>query len=145
MKQNNGTWMWILMVLAVAALVLTGCASKGLTPETAPEVFPCVSGGKVEKDITYQAELADFSCGFKKWGGADTLHFKVAVKNVSPQPQRFRVNIFLESGKAVGGLIPRKTKEGPLKPGETASFVYPVGGVTTQPESVILRISALEN
>ena len=73
------------------------------------------------------------------------MHFKVAVKNVSPQPQRFRVNIFLESGKAVGGLIPRKTKEGPLKPGETASFVYPVGGVTTQPESVILRISALEN
>jgi len=144
MKQNNWTWSWILMVAAVAALVFTGCASKGLTPETAPEVFPCVSGGEVEKDITFQAELVDFSCGFKKWGGADTLHFKVAVKNVSQQPQRFRVNIFLDNGKAVGGLIPRKTKKGLLKPGETASFVYPVGGVTTQPKSVILRISTLE-
>jgi hypothetical protein len=143
MKPNNGTWMWILMAVAIATLVLTGCASKGLTPETAPEEFPCVAAGEVEKDITYQAELADFSCGFKKWGGADTLHFKVAVKNVSQKPQRFRVNIFLDNGKAVGGLIPRKTKKGLLQPGETDSFVYPVGGVTTQPESVILRISAL--
>lgn len=143
MKRNNGMWIWILMVVAITALAFTGCASKGLTPENAPEVFPCAVGGEVEKEIAPEAELADFSCSFKRWEGTTTLHFKVAVKNVSQEPQRYRVNIFLDNGKAVGGLIPRKTKKGLVKPGDTGSFVYPVKELATQPKGVFLKISTL--
>jgi hypothetical protein len=68
----------------------------------------------------------------------------VAVKNLSDKPQRYKVNIFLDNGKAVGGLIPRKTAKGLVEPGKTASFVYPVQGVTRQPKEVILKIRAID-
>ena len=77
------------------------------------------------------------------YGGAETLHFKVAVKNVTDQPQRYKVNLFLDNGKAVGGLIPSTTKKGLVKPGETDSFVYPVKGMDHQAKSVMLRISTM--
>ncbi len=137
-----------LTVMAVAVLVFSGvfagCASKRLTPQTAPEVFPCAARGEVEKQIEPEAELVDLSCSFKKWGGKDTLHFSVTVKNISQHPQRYRVNIFLDNDKAVGGMIPRKTKKGLVKPGDTASFVYPVGNTAVQPKCVTLKINTLQ-
>ena len=51
--------------------------------------------------------------------------------------QRYRVNIFLDNGKAVGGLIPVK---GTVKAGESASFVYPILQMETEPEAVTLNI-----
>jgi hypothetical protein len=68
----------------------------------------------------------------------------VAVKNASNKPQRFKVNIFLDNGKAVGGLIPRKTKKGLVQPGKIASFTYPVKGVTRQPKEVMLKIRTID-
>jgi hypothetical protein len=67
----------------------------------------------------------------------------VAVKNVCDKPQRFRVRIFLDNGKAVGGLLPRKTKKGLIKPGQTAKFVYPVKGMAEKPGSVDLFITTM--
>ncbi len=93
------------IILALACLVCASCAGPKPKPG---EIFPCVADSKIEKTIAPEAELTDFSCVLKKWEGSDTLHFNVAVKNVSDQPQRYRVNIFLDNGKAVGGLIPRK-------------------------------------
>lgn len=106
----QSSWKWCLLVAAVFALVAAGCVSKRLTPANAPEAFPCAAEDKVTKEIAPETELADFSCGFKKWEGVETLHFNVAVKNVSEQPQRYRINIFLDNGKAVGGLLPEQQK-----------------------------------
>lgn len=143
MKPKDDSLRWCLMVVAVLALAFTGCASKRLTPVNAPEMFPCAAEDEVVKDIAPEAELADFSCSFKKWEGIQTLHLKVAIKNISPKPQRFRVNIFLDNGKAVGGLLPRKTKKGLVKPGDTASFVYPVKETVFQPKGLLLKVSTL--
>ncbi len=104
---------------------------------------PCVAENQLEKTVAPEAELETFTCLFKEWEGSKTLHFKVAIKNVSAQAQRFRVNIFLDNGKAVGGLIPRKTKKGLIEPGKSGSFVYPVKGMTTKPKSLILKVSTL--
>lgn len=142
MKPLRMTTILLTLFSALTLLVLVSCAG-GLTPKNAPAAFPCVSPDKQEIIITSMAELVDFSCSFKKWKGAETLHFKVAVKNVSDQPQRYRVNIFLGNGKAVGGLLPRKTKKGLIKPGQTASFVYPVKGMAHQAKSVMLRIATM--
>ena len=140
MNHFKGVSTWLLVVLVTTGLALTGCA---LTKPKPGEVFPCVAEGKLDKTVAPEAELAEFSCLFKRWEGADTLHFKVGVKNVSDKPQRFRVNIFLDNDKAVGGLIPRKTKKGLIKPGQTATFVYPVKGMTKKAKAVTLRIATI--
>ncbi|MCP4688705.1 MAG: TAXI family TRAP transporter solute-binding subunit, partial [Desulfobacterales bacterium] len=78
------------------------------------------------------------------WKGATVLHFKGRVKNVSDQPQRFRMNIFLDNDKAAGGLLPRRIQKGLLKPGKSAGFEYPVGGMSQKPGrvEVIIRTMA---
>ncbi len=131
-------WLWVLLV--IAAVTLAGC----LGPQPKPgEVFQCVAESKLEKNIVAEASLGEFSCVFKKWEGSDTLHFKVALKNASDEPQRYKVNIFLDNGKAVGGLIPRKTKKGLVQPGQTASFVYPVKDMAKKPKAITLNIRTM--
>ena len=141
---NRSLW-WCLLLIALFAAVLAGCGPKRLTPMDAPEAFPCAASDNIVKDIAPEAELADFSCSFKKWEGVNTLHLKVALKNVSTKPQRYRVNIFLDNGKAVGGLIPRKTSKGLVKPGDTASFVYPVKATVFQPKEIMLKVKTLDS
>ena len=141
MKVSKAIATRLAVALVLAGLVLTGCASQKAPAVPPGTPFVCVAESNLEKMIVPEAELVEFSCMFKKWEGSDTLHFTVGVKNVSDQDQRFRVNIFLDNGKAVGGLIPRKTKKGLVKPGQVGSFVYPVSGMPDEPKSIILKIS----
>ena len=140
MKQ--GKWLnWLIVIVGVACLGLgTGAGAKA---NAAQGEFPCAQEGKISKEISPEAQLAGFSCFFKKFEGLQTLHFKVALKNVSDKPQRYRVRIFLDNGKAIGGLIPRKTKKGLIKPGQTTTFVYPVGRMTAKPGSIELYITTM--
>ncbi len=140
MKRFRHLLRFLGVIAVLACLVCVGCAGPKPKPG---EIFPCAADSKIEKTIAPEAELADFSCIVKKWNGSDTLHFNVTVKNISDQPQRYRVNIFLDNGKAVGGLIPRKTKKGLVKPGESASFVYPVKGMDCGPKSVTLMVKTM--
>ena len=128
------------IIAILAGLVFTGCAGPKPKPG---EVFPCAAESKIEKEIAPQAELTEFSCVIKEWNGSNTLHFSVGVKNISDIPQRFRVNIFLDNGKAVGGLLPRKTKKGLVNPGQTASYVYPVKGMDRGPQSVTVLVKTM--
>lgn len=128
------------ILTALAALVVAGCAGSKPKPG---EVFACAADSNIEKSIAPQAELVDFSCVMKTYEGSDTLHFNVALKNISDQPQRYKVNIFLDNGKAVGGLIPRKTKDGLVGPGQTASFEYPVVAMNDAPEFIELMIKTI--
>jgi hypothetical protein len=131
----------VLGIIAVlVCLVFWGCAGPKPKPG---EVFPCAVDSKIEKTIAPEVELTDFSCVLKNWEGSDTLHFNVAVKNISDQPQRYRVNIFLDNGKAVGGLIPRKTSKGLVAPGQTAAFEYPVSGMDCGPKSIVLMVKTM--
>ena len=140
MNRFKGVFTYLLVILAATGLALAGYA--GAQPKPG-EVFSCVAEGKLDKTIAPEALLEDFSCVFKKWEGSDTLHFNVAVKNVSNEDQRFKVNIFLDNGKAVGGLIPRKIKKGLVKPGQTAKFVYPVKGMDKKPKAITLIVKTM--
>jgi hypothetical protein len=128
-------------VVLLVCLGIAGCAGPKLKPG---DVCPCVPEARLEKSIAAEASLEDFSCTLKKWEGSDTLHFLVTLKNVSTQPQRYRVHIFLDNGKAVGGLIPSSTKKGLVEPGKTASFAYPVPGVMVHlPKSLVLTVKTV--
>ena len=140
MNRFKGVSTWLLVILAAAGMILTGCVTAKPKPG---EVFSCVKDGKLEKTIAPEAQLEDFSCAFKKWKGSEVLHFNVAVKNVSDSDQRFKINIFLDNGKAVGGLLPRKTKKGLIKPGQTAKFVYPVKGMDKKPRAIMLIVKTM--
>ncbi len=124
-------FMWVMI-----SVFITGYSLAGGVP-------PCVPDGKLEQSISPEAELTDFICFYKNYEGADVLHFNVAIKNVSDTPQRFRIHIFLDNGKAVGGLIPRTTKDGLVEPGQSASFEYPVTGMTAKPKEIVLNISTV--
>jgi len=140
MNRFKGIPALIFVISALAAMALTGYA----VPEAkAGESFPCVSSSNLDKQIAPEAELKEFSCFFKKWEGRETLHFNVAVKNVCKEDQRFKVNIFLDNGKGVGGLIPAKIKKGLVKPGETATAVYPVTSMSEKPKSIMLVIKTM--
>ncbi|MGA8239767.1 MAG: hypothetical protein WB818_04280 [Desulfobacterales bacterium] len=140
MRKSPGVTALLAAFMAAAVLFFTGCAGKGYTPGTAPDSFQCVPESKLEKDIVPEAALESLSCYFKKYEGKDTLHLKVAVKNVSDKPQRYRVNLFMDNGKAVGGLIPRTTKEGLVEPGQSKSFDYPVVDMPASPKAMTLII-----
>jgi hypothetical protein len=130
------------MPLGVFVLVLTVIFMVSPAVSRADDAA-CIAGAKIDQSIASEAALEEFSCFYKKFEGAEVVHFKVALKNVSDKPQRFRVHIFLENGKAVGGLIPRKTAKGLVEPGATASFVYPVNGMTDKPREVMLNVKAV--
>ncbi|MBU1181963.1 MAG: hypothetical protein KKE00_12230 [Proteobacteria bacterium] len=140
MNQSKIKFSWLLLIFAAGVLALTGCMTVKPKPG---EVFSCAKDSDLNKAIAPEASLENFSCVIKKYEGADTLHFNVAVKNISTEDQRFRVNIFLANGKAVGGLLPVDTKKGLIKPGETAKFTYPVQGVIAAPGKIDLVIKTM--
>ncbi len=144
MKHFKWLSIWPILIAVSAVLAVSGCATKGYTPKDAPNEFLCAINNNVLMEIVDEARLEDFACFYKKWEGAETLHFKVVIRNLALTPMRFKVNIFLDNGKAVGGLIPRKTKKGLVASHETATFTYPVKGVTKQPKEVILKIRTVE-
>ena len=128
-------------VLFWVAVVLCLSSGAGVTAYAAEEMIDCA--GQIDKEICPEAQLVSLACFFKKWEGINTLHFKVSLKNVSDKLQRYRVNIFMDNGKAVGGLIPRKTKKGLVKPDQTVSFVYPVKNMTDRAGIVDIRITTM--
>ncbi|WP_169709386.1 hypothetical protein [Deferrisoma camini] len=135
-------WGTTAVALAAGAGLLwtTGCAGQQVVKEGP---VPCAPEGKIEKQIAPEVSLEELTCFIKDYKKTPSLHFKVRIKNVSSQPHRYRVNLFLDDGKAVGGLIPRKGKPPVVKPGEEASFTYPVKGLTRPPASLTVLVKTL--
>ena len=137
MKQFRGLSLWV-FVCVLAGIYLVGCAGMSATSEE--DKANCLAKTKIYQSISEDATLTELSCAYKKFEGAEVVHLKVGLQNVSKEPKRFKVHLFLDDGKAVGGLIPRKTNKGLVKPGETAAFVYPVNGMTSNPKEITLNV-----
>ncbi|MCF8033834.1 MAG: hypothetical protein K9K66_17460 [Desulfarculaceae bacterium] len=141
-----------LMAMAALALALGGCATmekadaklkKELAKPAPVKPGPCAIQGKLVRAIAPEAKLVGLTCMHKNFDGVMSLAVKVSLKNVSKEPQRYRVNIFLANDKAVGGLIPRKTKKGLVKPGATASFTYFFKGQEKTPLGMTLIVKVM--
>ena len=141
MKQCRYVFVWAMVVGAAVCLSLW--AGAGGVAQAAEEGFVCAQEDKVSKDVSSEAQLEGLTCFFKKYEGKEVLHFKLAVKNVSDKPQRYRIHIFLDNGKAVGGLIPSTTKKGLIEPGKSGEFIYPVPGMTDKPGSIEIMIATM--
>jgi hypothetical protein len=122
----------ILLVVAAALMVL------------APAL--AVAEPEVVKKVSPEAELVDFTMELAdcKMTEKPCLTLTLKVKNITDSPQRFVTRVVLsESGKGVGGLIPRKGKPPVVAPGETAEAVYPMFHYEI-PEKVDLEIGVME-
>jgi hypothetical protein len=147
MKRKGFICMALAATLGALALGLAASTPALADQEpaaAAPEYFACVPEGKLTKHIAPEAKLEDFRCFYAPYKEMHSLHFLVTVQNASKSEQRYRVNIFLDNGKAVGGLIPRKTKKGLIAPGASASFKYPVKGMDAKPGAVELVIKTMK-
>lgn len=139
MKQTNMRLLvWMFVVMGLAWSMAGGILA-------ADDFFPCVPEDKLEKEIAPEASLDKLQCLFKKYEGVNTLHVDVTITNKSDKPKRFRVNIFLDNGKAAGGLLPEKVKDGLVEPGKSISYAYPVVGMTEKPTgAVVVKIRTIE-
>lgn len=135
----------LIAALAVFALTLGGCATmeKEIAKPAPVKKVACAVKGKLVRAMSPEAKLVGLECMHKTFDGVKSLAVKVSLKNVSNEDQRFRVNIFLDNDKAVGGLIPRKTKKGLVKPGATASFTYFFKGQATPPTGMTLIVKTM--
>lgn len=147
MKKAKGILLVTMAVLALAGLMLAmGCqapAKKSNPVAVAPDYFACAPKEKLTYSIAPEAQVTEFKCYMGNYKKVPSLHFLITVKNISKEPQRYRVNIFLDNGKAVGGLIPRKTKKGLVKPGATATYTYPVKGMDAKAKAVDLIVKTM--
>ena len=75
-------------------------------------------------DLPPSAKITKVAYFYEAYKGAPTLHIEVGLKNVTDHPQRYRVNILLPEGPAVGGMYPRKKKA--IEAGETLETKFPV-------------------
>lgn len=75
-------------------------------------------------DVPDTAAITKVSYFYADYKGTDRLYFEVTVKNKTRDPRRYRLNILLPQGPAVGGMYPRKKKA--IEPGETLTRKFPV-------------------
>ena len=143
MERTAKPWVWFGVVLF--SLALAGCATTGSGPmDGGPTAtLSCEGAEKILAYVGPEAEVLSVYCSFKDYKGVKSLHFDVKLKNVSAEPHRYRVNFFLDNGKAVGGLIPRKGKPPVVNPGKEASFTYPVQGMGEKAGVVELLVKTI--
>jgi hypothetical protein len=120
-----------------------GAKPAAAEAKAGPQMMECVAPDKLSTQVAPEAQLESFQCYLGDFQKTPSLHFKIALKNTTSQPQRYRVNIFLDNGKAVGGLIPPVVKKGLVDPGKSVSFVYPVKGLTEKPAEINLIVKTV--
>ena len=133
-----------MVVLLVCVLALVGCASSGsMSKPAASSNLSCNEAGTIEAQVAPEAEVVGVDCYIKEYKGVPSLHFDVKVKNVTSVDQRYRVNIFLDNGKAVGGLLPRTGKPPVVTPGAEAHDSYPLQGMAEKAGNVTLIVKTI--
>lgn len=75
-------------------------------------------------DLPESASVSRVSYFYESYKGSPTLHFEVDIKNTTKEAHRYRLNILLPQGPAVGGMYPRKKKA--IEPGDTLTRKFPV-------------------
>jgi len=114
MMHGKKRWLGILFFILIFSVVL----AIGPAAKAAAESF------KVCYDVVDTAQITDVKYFIAKYEGKPRLHFEVTIKNVTSEPRRYRLNIFLPEGPAGGGLYPRNKKA--IDPGKTLSQKFPM-------------------
>ena len=111
-------------LILIALVLLIGSLTSSCVA-TSPQAD---KGEQIQANIAYDlpesAAVTKVSYFYADYKGQQRLHFEVDLKNLTQEPKRFRVNILLPEGPAVGGMYPRKKKA--IEPGKTLTRKFPV-------------------
>jgi hypothetical protein len=127
---------FFLLAVCTGFLLMAGTVvadDKGRkTPEATLEVCPT-------------AKITTLECFMKesKFSGGPKLHMKIGLKNISDQPHRYRVNIFLPDGASSGGFYPVKGDPPVLKPGEEKVATFPLYSDSI-PDAYTVKVDELD-
>ena len=132
-------WVAVLSVLAV----LTGCATA--PPPANVKMVDCAQAN-ITWDVAPEAEITNFACAFGTHEGDPSLIFTAGLKNVGPQPSRFRLGVYLlDLSKAVAYLIPVKGKPPQLAVGQEATVKIPFMKTTVMPKKILVRVAPMSS
>lgn len=113
------------VVLMVSLLIALGCFFTACAT-TGPAMTADDAGiaANIVYDLPASVKIAKIAYFYEDYKGKPCLHFEVAITNVTDHAQRYRVNILLPEGPAVGGMYPRKKKA--IEAGATLERKFPV-------------------
>jgi hypothetical protein len=112
----------VLIMMFLAMVLAAGYAGAGDKATVAENS----SIEAINFDLCPSVEITKVSYYMKEYKGASRLHFDVTIKNISAEPKRFRLAIFLPDGAAGGGFYPRKGKNPVIEPGAELSRTFPM-------------------
>lgn len=124
-------------LVLVCLWILTGCAT--IPPPANVKILECHA--KIQWEVPPEAEITRFSCMLGTHEGDPSLIYTVGLKNVSHQPTRFRLGIYLlDLDKAITYLVPLKGNPPQLAPFEELTVKIPFMKTTTMAKSVRVRV-----
>ena len=118
MRPMKKTVPCVLAGLVFAIGLALGCATEqsAKTP----------SEPRIEMQVIPEAKITQFESALGTHAKDPALIFTVGIQNVTNQPMRYRLNIFLQDmDKGSGSLVPASGKPPVVKPGETQTVKVP--------------------
>lgn len=112
----------ISLIMLIVAFTFSSCTTTGSAVKG--EAGPGELSQNITYDVPASAQIAKVAYFYKMYKNQSRLHFSVSIKNVTKEPKRYRLNLLLPEGPAVGGMYPRKAKA--IEPGETLERTFPV-------------------
>lgn len=132
----------LMLAIAVAALVLSGCATSPKVPANVQNV-QCTAK-KIAWEVAPEAEIANFDCQMGTQAGDPALIITMDLKNVSDKPLRYKVQVFLQDmDKAFGHLVPRKGKPPVVAPGATEKVKIPFLKTEMASKDILVMVKAM--
>jgi hypothetical protein len=127
---------FFLLATCAGCLLTAGTAVAGNTGEKAP---------KATLQVCPTAKITTLEYFMKqtKFTGGPKLHMKIGIKNISDQPHRYRVSIFLPDGASSGGFYPVKGDPPVLKPGEEKVATFPLYSDSI-PDAYTVKVDELD-
>lgn len=138
MKKTAWKVIILITVMLFACVSALSCATTGK-----PAKVDCKA--TIDWQIAEQAEITSFACEVGTFKKKTALIFTVSIKNITKEPQRYRLNIFLlDQDKAAGHLIPRKGKPPVVKPGETKTVKIPFFNADTASKDLLVVVKTIK-
>jgi hypothetical protein len=130
-------------MISVLILLLMGTFWQvGWAGEGAPDETNC--NAEIAWEVVKEAKLTQFDCALGESGGQPALIFTVGLENASDNPQRYRINIFLEDmEKAFGHLVPRKGSPPVLEPGKSETVKIPFIGTDKESKKIFVIVKTV--
>jgi hypothetical protein len=135
-KRTLGFWGMLFSVLCALFFIIGSAAAQ---PPNVQSVN--CKDTQIEWDVAPEAEIVSFDCALGQHQGHPAAIYTVALKNISDQPSRFRLTIFLlEIDKAVSYLVPTKGKPPVVDPGAEHTAKIPFMNVATMPDTIQVTV-----